>query len=465
MPRKPSVVLICADDLGFGDLRCYGNPYITTPFIDSLARAGLLLRANYAVSPICAPARAGLLTGQYAHRVGALSVESNRGLDRISLSVPTIADEFRGLGYRTAMFGKWHNGLFDMRHHPLSRGFEDFFGFLNGGMWYDNWLLERNGSPVHADGRYLTDALTDEAIGYMETHRNEPFFLYLAYNAPHTPLQVPEEEILAYRNMGLFNDEVQRVYAMITRMDKGVGRILATLERLALAQDTIVVFTSDNGADMSGGKARFGGPLRGSKQDVLEGGIRVPCLIRWPEGLPGAGREVEQSTSHLDLLPTLLAACGGAPSAYVDGRNVLSLLRGEDMPDPPRFWQYNRYEPVYGCNCAMREGRWKLYYPKAPEAMKKLSRDNVWYQGMMNLPHFEMDGLPDPPFAVRGSVAETQPQLYDLYADIGEQSDLSAQHPVRMQQMQRALRSWFQEVEERRRAIYKEELTRDPERV
>ena len=245
--KRPNVIVFLTDDQGYGDLGIYGNPDLDTPHIDRIGREGLCLNQHYTASPICAPARAAFLTGRYNHRVGALSVESNRGLDRIALGESTIADLFKANGYATGMVGKWHNGLHDMQYHPNNRGFDEFAGFLNGGMNYWNWIIEYNGQPKWSDGRYLTDVFTQDAIEFIERHKTEPFFLYIAYNAPHGPLEAPEEDVRPFEKMEKFTRAVCLTYGMIRRMDTGIGQILDTLEQHGLAEDTIVLYTSDNG--------------------------------------------------------------------------------------------------------------------------------------------------------------------------------------------------------------------------
>ena len=224
MNPRPNVVLILADDLGYGDLACFGNPLVRTPCLDQLCREGLSLTQHYSASPLCAPARAALLTGRYNHRLGAVDVPSNRGLDRIAPDERTVADEFSARGYVTGMVGKWHNGLHDPRHHPNAKGFQEFAGFLNGGMDYYQWVLDRNGQPEQFDGRHLTDVLTHEAMGFIRRHWQQPFFLYLAYNAPHAPLQAPEPLVAHYRQLGGLSEEVCCLYAMIEQMDAGIGQ-------------------------------------------------------------------------------------------------------------------------------------------------------------------------------------------------------------------------------------------------
>jgi arylsulfatase A len=459
----PNIVLICADDLGYGDLGCYGNPDLRTPHLDRLAAEGLRLSQHYSASPLCAPARAGLLTGRYNHRTGALSVESERGLDRIDRRETTVADRFRNAGYATGMVGKWHNGLFDLRYHPNARGFDEFLGFLNGGMQYYRWILDRDGSPVWFDGRYLTDVFTDASVDCIRRHRAEPFLLCVAYNAPHSPLEAPDEEVEPFRQTGKFNEAVCRLYGMIRRMDAGIGRILETLDDCGLADDTVVLFTSDNGPWLGGDRvdngtsysmARYNGPFRGMKQDVLEGGIRVPAIVRWPAGLPG-GAEVDAMVHFCDWLPTLLSAAGIAeqPDLPLDGHDALSALRGErGQVNPKRFWQFNRYKPVPCCNAAMRDGDWKLEWPRIPEAMVKLAGDGIHYRALFNMPHLEKE-IDRRPVERTIPPPSGGPELYNLADDPGESRDLAAEQPERVERMRRELENWFDEVNAERHAL------------
>ena len=458
---KPNVVIILADDLGYGDIGFYGNPDLRTPHIDRLARDGVHLTQHYTCSPICAPARAGLLTGRYNHRTGALSVESNRGLDRMALREVTIADRLRSAGYATGMVGKWHNGLFDQRHHPNQRGFSEFAGFLNGGMDYYNWILDYNGRPRYSDGRYLTDVFSDEAVNFIERHAREPFFLYLAYNTPHSPLMAPEEDMAHYQSLAKFNPAVSTLYGMIQRMDAGIGRVLETLDRQGVTDNTIILFTSDNGpwlgtdrvAHQTFSMARYNGQFRGMKQDVLEGGIRVPAIVKWPAGLP-QGKQVGEMIHFCDWAPTLARAAGvqTPPDLPWDGVDMLPVLSGElyDL-NPKRFWQFNRYEPVPDCNAAMRDGDWKLYWPRIPEAMAKFPVDNLWYYGMYAVPHFETEIDRSPVYRTIPSTGK--PELYHMLQDPYEQNDLAEIYPERVSRMKAELENWFEEVNHERRSL------------
>ena len=515
---RPNVIVILADDLGYGDLSCYGNTILPTPNIDRLAGEGVRCSQHYSGAPLCAPARAALLTGRYHHRVGALSVESNRGLDRIALREHTLGDLFSGAGYRTGYVGKWHSGLFDRRYHPNRRGFAEFAGFLNGIMDYWDWYLDYNGSPRRADGRYQSDVFTQEAVDFIRRqaglashpHRADtgsdrlhaavpcpeaapdglqpvglaaaaagpprdgpepppptgprpspqPFFLVVAYHTPHSPLQAPEECTAPFQQRGDLNDGVATLYGMIARMDWGIGQILEALDEHGCAEDTVVLVTSDNGPWLGSephqgerlSMSRYNGPFRGQKQDVLEGGIRVPGIVRWPAGLP-AGAECHEMIHFCDWLPTLAAAAGATPGGRpLDGRNQLPQLRGTPpAAQPPRFWQFNRYDPVPHCNLAMRDGPWKLYWPRVPEAMVKLRSDNVAVRWLMAAPHFEMPVVNQPVERVLSPPGE--PELYRIPDDPHEASDLAPSHPEVVARMRRAAENWFAEVEAERRQI------------
>jgi arylsulfatase A-like enzyme len=452
-----NILFILADDLGWGDLHCYGNPQIDTPVLDALAEEGARFTAHYSPSSLCSPARAGYLTGRYNHRTGAVDVPSNRGLDRLDLSEKTFGDYFRHAGYATALVGKWHNGLYCRDHLPHLRGFDTFFGFANGGQDYWKWQLMRNDAAVPHDGRYLSDALNDEAIRFIDEQRTRPFALFLAHHAPHSPLQAPEPLIKKYRQR-LGKDASQAVvvtYAMIEAMDLGLGRVFQAIKNQGRWKQTIIVFTSDNGPVLSrdpqlGSQQRYHGNLSGEKQDVLEGGIRVPGIVAWPEHIPSS-QVIDTPVHGCDWLPTLFAltrAAAPAEAKPFDGIDIMPLLLG--TPDPELteralFFQRNRYAPVARCNAAIREGRWKLYWPGEEASLKKDSgRDNPSYQRGLVQPHWEMplDRQLDPPT----KAPQPPPRLYDLDVDPAEKQDLAAAHPQVVELLMRKHEAWFGQV-------------------
>ncbi len=459
--KRPNVIVIMADDQGYGDLSVYGNKYLRNPNIERLAQRGVVMTQHYSGSPLCGPSRASFLTGRYNHRTAAISVESNRCLDRISLREKTIADYFKSAGYATGMLGKWHNGLFDNRFHPRARGFEEFTGFLNGGMDYYNWILDSGAGTRRSKGEYLTDVFSDEAVDFVKRHKDKPFFLYLAYNTPHDPLQAPKELVDKYKAMGGFNETVSTIYAMIEQMDTGIGRILDTLEENGLDEDTIVLFTSDNGpwlGDFGSGRnyMRYNGPFAGMKNFCLEGGIRVPAIISWPAGIDG-GRTCNEMIHFTDWLPTLFSAANAktpSDAMPLDGFNVMEVLKGESgFENRKLFWQHNRNEPVVHCNSAMRDGDWKLVWPYPEGAIVKSDDDNFWYHEMFKREHFEMKveytTLPQ-----EIHTAE-EPFLYNIKQDPYEKQNLSEKHPERFRKMQTELENWFDGIERDRRESIK----------
>lgn len=473
-PKRPNVILILADDMGYGDFGVFNDGAVRTPHLDRLVAEGVCFRQHYSASPICAPARAALLTGRYPHRTGAITQHEIHGLDRIALREVTIADAFRAAGYATALVGKWHNGTFDRRYEPNARGFDEFTGFCGGWSDYYRYYLRRNDSLSPSDGAYLTDLLTGEAVDFIARKRNGPFFLYLPYSAPHSPFQAAADRVAHYRSQG-FNRIAATTYAMIERMDEGVGRILETLDREGLAENTIVAFTSDNGPAffnppymLEEGEAvfneRFNAGLRGSKGWVNEGGIRVPMVVRYPNGIV-SNRFCDELTHFTDWLPTLLSLCGcpRPPGPALDGHDLSPLLRGEPFQAPPRrFWQWNFYFPNIGTNAAVRDGCWKLVRPlirgtrffsndlcASPE---DIARTAAFVEA--DLKHKENPAsiagvLPVP----RLKPQETEPpELYNLAEDPGEARDLAAEHPDRARRMLRDLENWFEDVEADRRA-------------
>ncbi|NJN81190.1 MAG: sulfatase-like hydrolase/transferase [Caldilineaceae bacterium] len=337
MSTQPNVILILADDMGYGDFGVFNDGYVRTPNLDRLVDESVCLSQHYSASPVCSPARAGLLTGRYPHRTGALTPQEVLGLDRIALDEVTLGDAFQQGGYATGLIGKWHNGALDPRYHPNARGFEEFVGFRGGWADYYRWRLDVNHSTRSTDGRYLTDVLTDEAIDFVRRHQREPFMLCLMYNAPHSPLQAPDEAVQPYLDMGL-RPGVAITYAMIEIMDAGIGRLLEALEQFGLDENTIVLFSSDNGpafgarpdqapAGMDRDLTRFNCGFAGAKGSVYEGGIRVPMLVRWPAAL-AAGAKLDKLVHGADWFPTLTKMAGVKlpEGRALDGHDVFPLL-------------------------------------------------------------------------------------------------------------------------------------------
>ena len=470
---KTNIIMIVADDMGYGDFGVFNDGKVKTPTLDCLVSESLCLSQHYAGSASCSPSRAALLTGRYSHRTGALVPNEVMGLDRISIRETTIADAFKSGGYATGCVGKWHNGALDARYHPNARGFDEFTGFCGGWMDYYNWWLDTNGSRHKTDGRYLTEVLTDAAVDFIDRHSKEPFFLYIPYNAPHSPLHAPEETVQPYLDMGL-SKSVAIIYAMIEEMDKGINRILEKLEQEGLANNTIVMMSSDNGPAFGSrpDQVEPGTPLKcdrhncgfnGSKGSVYEGGIRVPMIVRWPDGFE-SGREVKELIHFTDWLPTLLNICnidhpGERP---LDGHNVLSILQGETPSEAPRrFWQLSQFSPPIGhCNAAMRDGAWKLVRPRihmpfaTPEGedlAKRYVEQDIEYKYNPDNVTLMRDPIPE-----RIIPDPTAPELYNIDDDPLEQKNIATDHPGRVSRMLTELETWFEEVESERLSIPKE---------
>ena len=330
--RKPNVVVILSDDQAWGDLSVTGNKNLSTPNIDSLARDGAMFD-RFFVCPVCSPTRAEFLTGRYHSRGGVRGV--SEGLERLNLDERTIADTFTANGYATGAFGKWHNGS-QAPYHPNSRGFEEYYG-MTAGHWpnYFDTILDHNGSFTKGKG-YVVDDLTDHAMAFMEKNKTKPFFCYLPYNSPHSPMQVPDKywEKFSHMDPVMKNADpaqedlgmTRAALAMCENIDWNVGRVLKKLDDLKLATDTIVLYFSDNGP----ASARWNGGMRGRKGSTDEGGIRSPLMIRWPGHIAG-GTKVTQIAGAIDLLPTL-ANLAGIPldsKKPLDGKVLTPLLTGK----------------------------------------------------------------------------------------------------------------------------------------
>lgn len=386
---RPNLLVILADDLGFADLQCCGSADMRTPHLNELFRAGMKFTHTYANCPVCSPTRAALLSGRYQDIVGVPGVirthpEDSWGyLDpRVEL-LPSIA---RKSGYRTAIVGKWHLGL-QSPNIPTERGFDVFRGFL-GDMMDDyshhrrhdvNYM--RDGDSVIDPEGHATDLFTDWAVEFLDQQQEaeSPFLLYLAYNAPHTPIQPPEEWLqkVLQREPGIKPARAKLV-ALIEHMDDGIGKVMAALKRNGLSQNTIVVFTSDNGGQLDAGANN--GPLRDGKQSVYEGGLRVPMCVVWPDQVKSESTSAFEAMS-MDIIPTLFQAANVAVPDGVDGRSFLPTLKGETQPPLRLQWLFTRREGGlrYGGKTieAIREGDWKLLQnsPFAPLELYNLAKD------------------------------------------------------------------------------------------
>jgi len=357
--RPPNVVVILADDQGWGDLSSNGNPNLRTPNIDSLARDGTTFD-RFFVSPVCAPTRAEFMTGRFHSRTGVWGV--SRGEERLNLDERTIADVFREAGYATGNFGKWHNGT-QFPYHPNGRGFDEFYGFTHG-HWghYFSPPLDHNGTTVRGNG-YVTDDFSERAMQFIEANQDKPFFAYVTYCTPHTPFQVPDQffEPFADKTFSMHHrdpekEEIERTrsaLSMVENIDWNVGRILKRLEELDLDDDTIVVYFSDNGPN----SWRWNGDMKGRKGRTDEGGVRVPCLIRWP-GIIKSGRTVEGISGAIDLLPTLCELTGVSigETKPLDGISQAEQLTAEKPRQPNDRMIYS----VHGVRVGVRTQQYRL---------------------------------------------------------------------------------------------------------
>jgi arylsulfatase A-like enzyme len=397
---RPNVLVIVADDLGYADLGCQGAKDIATPAIDSLAANGVRFTDGYVSCPVCSPTRAGLNTGRYQQRFGH---EFNPGppamaedIFGLPLKEKTLANYMKEAGYVTGMVGKWHLG-YKPEFHPMKRGFDEFFGFPGGAHSYidpkadgANPIL-RGTQPVD-EKEYLTDAFGREARAFIRRHAAEPFFLYLTFNAVHTPQQVPEKYLARFASIQ--DDKRRKMAAMLSAMDDAVAGVLQAVRDKGLENNTLIFFISDNGGPTPSNGSR-NTPLTGYKGQVLEGGIRVPYIIQWKGRLP-AGEVYRKPVISLDILPTAVAAVGGAAPRDVDGVNLLPYLTGrkDAVPHDVLFWRF-------GPQAAVRKGDYKLV----------MQRDQ-------------------------------QPQLFNLAEDIGEQHDLAAGKPDLLKELKTVWDRW-----------------------
>jgi len=442
--RQPNIVLLFADDLGYGELGCQGNPEIPTPHIDSIAQNGVRFTSGYVTAPYCSASRAGIMTGRYQTRfgyefnpIGHHNEDPDAGLPR---SEVTLAQHLHDAGYATGLIGKWHLGGHP-KFHPHRRGFDEFFGFMHEGHYFvpppyrgvttmlrrrtlpgggkgrwtsrdgklvlsthmgydepaydaDNPIL-RAGQPV-VESEYLTDALTREAVDFIQRNSERPFFLYLAYNAVHSPLQGADAYMQRFEHI---EDIHRRIFAaMLANLDDSVGTVLKTLQAQDLMNDTLIFFISDNGGptrELTSSNA----PLRGGKGQVYEGGIRVPFMLQWTEHVP-AGAEYDEPVISLDVYGTAAALAKNPipKSRPIDGVDLMPYLTRQDQGSPHKelFWRLNQ-------KTAIRVGDWKLL--RNPD--RRGQQDAPW-------------------------------KLYNLADDLSESNDLSAAEPERVRQLSAA---------------------------
>jgi len=440
---RPNVIVILSDDQGYGDVGVHGCKDIRTPHLDSIARDGVRLTNGYVSAPQCSPTRAGLMTGRYQQRFGH---ESNRAVPDSSLDLKqtTLAAVLKRAGYATGLVGKWHLGI-DEKHHPQSRGFDEFFGFLGGANPYlprgPRKVVPRilRGRKPVGETAYLTDAFGREAVAFIERHRKQPFFLYLAFNAPHGPLEASEKYLRRFPGI---KDPKRRTYAaMVSAMDDAVGRVLGKLRAAGLEEKTLIFFLSDNGGPTEV-NASSNAPLRGVKGEVREGGIRVPFFVRWKGRLP-AGKTFDQPVIQLDVFPTVLAAAGIKPPALgsrirensggerpdgriltnsatparLDGVNLLPWLSGKrtDAPHEVLYWRFNfPFRQPARHKWAIRQGDWKLFTDL--DANRRRKKQQVPETGRV--------------------------MLVNVAKDIGERRDLSAAEAQKVKALRELWEKW-----------------------
>lgn len=432
--EPPNVIVVMCDDLGYADVGFNGCKDIPTPNIDRIAAGGVRCASGYTSYSVCGPSRAGFMTGRYEQRFGFERNPQYRPNDP-NMGLPkderTIAETLKPAGYTSGIIGKWHLGAHPS-NHPLNRGFDFFYGHLGGGhrylpeeltlqdsyaakdepASYTTWILH-NHDPVPPK-KYLTDEFSDAAVEFITraarnarsvTPNSKPFFLFLSYNAPHSPLQATEKYLSRFPNIG--NIKRKTYAAMVSAVDDGVGRVLDTLEDLEISKKTIVFFLSDNGGPESK-NASDNGVLRGGKGDAWEGGYRVPYAVMWPGTLP-SGIEYDHPVSSLDILATVaeLADAPEDPARPLDGTNLIPYLTGKDDGIPHEAIYLRKFD---GGQYTVRSGDYKLLIP--------------W--------------------------KDAAPQLYNLEKDIGEQRDIALQHPEKLQQLEALRAQWDSELVEPR---------------
>ena len=421
-PRKPNVVVIFTDDQGYRDVGCYGAPDFETPHLDQMAAEGVRFTDFYVAQGVCSASRAALLTGCYSNRVGihgALMPGAPIGLHP---DETTLAEICKSQGYATAMFGKWHLGDYPA-FLPIQQGFDEYLGLpYSNDMWpkhpnnenhdFPRLPLYENDSVIaylDEDQNMLTTQYTERAVQFIEENKEQPFFLYVAHSMPHVPLYVSDKFREKSEN-GLYGD-------VIMEIDWSVGQILETLKTQGLDENTLVIFTSDNGPWLSyGNHSGSALPLREGKGTALEGGVRVPCIMRWPGHIP-AGVEQDEQAMTIDILPTVAHLIGASlPEKAIDGMDIWPLIANEEGATNPHeaYYFYYKRNELHG----MRRGQWKLYFPHE-------------YRSLEGRPGGK-DGMP----VEYNNRVKMGLELYDLENDISETTNVAGQHPEVVTEMQ-----------------------------
>ena len=402
--RRPNVIFIITDDQGYGDVSIHGNDKLRTPNMDRIAREGIQF-TQFHSNPVCSPTRASIMTGRYYYRTGV--VDTFLGRSMMHNDEVTLAEVLGKAGYRTGIFGKWHLGdNYPLR--PGDQGFQESVVIKGGGLGqpsdfpgggsYTDPILLHNGKPERYKG-YCTEIYVNEALKFIDANRERPFFIYLPTNSPHAPLEIADELVAPYRKLGL-DETTAKVYAMCAEVDGQIGRLLKALDEKNLANDTIVIFTTDNGPQQK----RWNAGMRGQKGTVYEGGIRVPFFLRWPRVVK-PGTTVDRLAAHIDVHPTLAELCGaklGSPK--LDGRSLAPLLKNPNAQwaDRTLFFQWHRGDvPEAFRACAARNQRWKLVNGK---------------------------------------------ELYDLQNDPAESKDVAAENPEIAAKLRKEYENWFRDV-------------------
>ena len=419
---RPNVVFILADDLGYGDLSCYGHPEAKTPVIDRLAREGVRFTQHYANGPECSPTRTAFLTGRYQQRAGGLECAIGTGnVGRYDDAIRLAKERQLGLpanqavlpsalkkpGYASGVFGKWHLG-YEPQFNPLEHGWDDFFGYMGGNVHYFNHrelsdlhVLYRGRLPVYEEG-YMTHLITDSSLAFIERNKDRPFFLFVSHETPHFPFQGPGDAKKLVDKTNWTEPDAKAYVAMLEDLDREVGRVLATLKKHKLEKNTLVVFVSDNGGFA---RAANMGPLNGAKSTTLEGGIRVPLIMRWP-GHIQPGTTSRQVCATFDLTFSILNLAGaGVPAKRLDGFDLVNHITGGKKDfERTLFWRGKRGERTWS---AVRSGDLKY---------------------------------------VRKVEGETSEWLFDLASDIGEKNDLSKSRPGDVKRLKKLLGDWEKDV-------------------